>query len=42
MDAMEAFHTNDQWCKSLSATFITLILKKVGVAEIKEFRPSAL
>lgn len=42
MATLEAFHTKDQWCKSLSATFITLIPKKEGAAEIKYFRPISL
>lgn len=38
MTVFEAFHRRDQWCKYLSATFITLIPKKKGAAQIKEFR----
>lgn len=28
MEVSDAFQSNDQWCKSLSATFVTLIPKK--------------
>lgn len=38
----KVFHTQDQWCKSLSATFITLIPKKKGAVLIKKFRPISL
>lgn len=34
----QAFHDKDQWCKSLSATFITLIPKTKMAAFIKDFR----
>lgn len=33
------FYSKDKWCKSLNATFISLILKKKGVAELKDYRP---
>lgn len=36
MVVIEAFHSHNQWCKSLSVTFITLIPKKKGSAEIKD------
>lgn len=42
MATLETFHSKDQWYKSLSATFITLIPKKEGAAEIKDFRPISL
>lgn len=38
MAVFEAFHSKDQWCKLLRATFITLILKE-GAVHIKDFRP---
>lgn len=36
--ALQAFYVNDQWYKSLSATFITLILKKKEYGD-KRFLP---
>lgn len=36
---LEAFCLKDQWYRSLSSTFISLIPKKEGAAEIKDFRP---
>lgn len=38
----EAFHSKDQWCKSLSAIFITLISKNKSCSEVKDFRPISL
>lgn len=38
----QAFHAHDQWCRSLSATFITLIPKKKGAENMKDFRPISL
>lgn len=38
MAALTAFHERDQWCRSLSVTFITLITKKMGASEVKDFR----
>lgn len=38
----EAFHSKDQWSKSLSTTFITLIPKKKDASEVKDFRPISL
>lgn len=32
MAVFEAFHLKDQWCKYLSATFITFVPKKKGAA----------
>lgn len=40
--ALQAFCSKDQWCKSLSATFITLIPKRKGALEIKDFFPISL
>lgn len=42
MAALKVFYSNDQWCKSLSATFITLIPKKRGASEIKDLWPISL
>jgi hypothetical protein len=36
------FHTNGKFEKSLNATFISLIPKKAGAVEIKDFRPISL
>lgn len=40
--ALEAFQAHDQWCRSLNATFITLVPKKEGAAVIKDYRPISL
>lgn len=37
LDILVAFHDNDQWCRSLSATFITLIPKKTSASEVKDY-----
>lgn len=42
MTIFDSFHSNDQWCKSLSATFITLIPKKKGVTQVKDYQPISL
>lgn len=42
MAIFSEFHSKDQWCKCLSATFITLIPKKKGVADLNDFRPISL
>lgn len=42
MVAFEAFHSCDQWCRSLSATFISFIPKKKALVEIKDYRPISL
>lgn len=42
MAALTAFHSSDQWYKSLSATFITPIPKKKGASEIKDFHHISL
>lgn len=39
---MNEFHENALWCRSLSATFTTLIPKKKGAMEIEDFRPISL
>lgn len=36
------FHTNGTFDKSLNATFISLIPKKAGTVEIKDFHPISL
>jgi hypothetical protein len=36
------FHTNGKFEKSLNATFISLISKKAGAVEIKDFQPISL
>lgn len=36
------FHSKNCWCKSLNATFIMLIPKKLGASELKDFRPISL
>lgn len=38
-DNFRGVNSNDQWCKSLSVTFITLVLKKKGAYKIKGSRP---
>lgn len=40
--ALIALQEKDQWCRSLSAIFIYLILKKAGASKIKDFRPISL
>lgn len=42
LEVFEAFHKQDQWCRSLSVTFITLILKKKEASEAKGYRPISL
>lgn len=42
MATLVAFHDSEQWCKSLSATFIILIPKKSGASEIKDSQPISL
>lgn len=42
MTVFEALHVRDQWCKFLSAIFITLISKKEGAVHIKDFWPISL
>jgi len=42
MEVFNEFYSKDQWCRSLSATFISLIPKNKGAAELKDFRPISL
>jgi hypothetical protein len=42
MRVMHYFHQYGTFAKSLNATFVVLIPKKVGVIEIKDFRPISL
>lgn len=42
IDVFDAFHSKNQWCKSLSAAFITLIPKIKVASEVKDFRPICL
>lgn len=42
MATLVAFQERDQWCRSFSATFITLIPQKTSASEIKDFRPISL
>jgi hypothetical protein len=39
MNIFHDFHTRDTFENSFNATFISLILKKPGAVDIKEFRP---
>jgi tripartite-type tricarboxylate transporter receptor subunit TctC len=36
------FHEHELFKKSLNATFITLIVKKIGQLEVKDLRPISL
>ena len=42
MAVLRAFHVSGSFEKSLNATFLALIPKKVGVVEVKDFRPISL
>lgn len=42
MEVFEAFYSKNQWCRSLSANFITLIVKRKDVSEVKDYRPISL
>lgn len=42
LQVFSEFHSEDAWCRSLSATFITLIPKKKGAAELKDYQPISL
>lgn len=39
LDVFLEFHSKDHWCKSLSATFISLIPKKKGRRNLKTLGP---
>jgi hypothetical protein len=42
MAVLRAFHVSGSFEKSLNATFLALIPKKVGAVEVKDFRPISL
>jgi hypothetical protein len=42
MAVLREFHNSEKFEKSLNATFVSLIPKKAGVVEIKDFRPISL
>jgi hypothetical protein len=42
MGVFQDFHTHSKFVKSLNATFISLILKKSGALDLKDFRPISL
>ena len=42
MAVFRDFHSKGRFQKSLNATFIVLIPKKVSVEELKDFRPTSL
>lgn len=42
MEVFTEFHSKDQWCRSLSVTFITLIPKEKSTSELKDYRPISL
>jgi hypothetical protein len=42
MEVFIEFHQWGKFEKSLNATFITFILKRVGIVEVKDFRPISL
>jgi hypothetical protein len=42
MKLFHNFHEHERFMKSLNATFITLILKKLGRLETRDFRPIIL
>jgi hypothetical protein len=39
MDVFEEFHTRDKFEKSLNATFVSLIPKKTGAMDVRDFSP---
>jgi hypothetical protein len=39
---MKEFHSSEKFEKSLNATFVSLIPKKAGAVELKDFRPISL
>jgi hypothetical protein len=42
MGVFQDFHTHSRFVKSINATFIALILKKLGAVDLKDFRPISL
>jgi hypothetical protein len=42
VDVFKEFHLQGKFEKSINATFISLIPKKVGVVDIKDFHPISL
>jgi hypothetical protein len=42
MNFFHNFHEHERFVKSLNATFISLIPKKLGQLEVREFRPISL
>jgi len=38
MGVFQDFHTHSRFVKSINATFIALILKKLGAVDLKDFR----
>jgi hypothetical protein len=42
MNFFHKFHEHERFVKSLNATFISLIPKKLGQLEVREFRPISL
>lgn len=42
MAALNEFNQSVAWCWSLNSSFLAVILKKKGAAEMKDFRPITL
>jgi len=42
MGIFQNFHTHSKFVKSINATFLALIPKKLGVVDLKDFRPISL
>jgi hypothetical protein len=42
MGVFQDFHTHSKFVKSINATFIALISKKLGAVDVKDFRPISL
>jgi len=42
MDVFAEFHARDKFEKSLNATFVSLIRKKTGAMDVRDFRPISL